>query len=68
MAQRATQPVPKTALVTGAARRVGREIALALADYGWNVAVHFGSSADEAEATASDIRSRGVSRPSVTLW
>lgn len=66
MAQRATQPVPKTALVTGAARRVGREIALALADDGWNVAVHFGSSADEAEATASDIRSRGVAAATVS--
>jgi NAD(P)-dependent dehydrogenase (short-subunit alcohol dehydrogenase family) len=60
MAQRATQPVPKTALITGAARRVGRAIALSLADAGWNVAVHYGRSRDEAEATADAIRALGV--------
>ena len=60
MAQRIPQSVPKTALVTGAARRVGRAIALALAQDGWNIAVHFGRSKDEAEATAADIRAQGV--------
>ena len=60
MAQRTPQSVPKTALVTGAARRVGRAIALALAQDGWNIAVHFGRSKDEAEATAADIRAYGV--------
>lgn len=60
MAQRTTQPVPKSALVTGGARRVGRAIALALAGAGWNVAVHDGTSRDEAERTADDVRSLGT--------
>lgn len=60
MAQRVPQPVPKTALVTGSAHRVGRAIALALAGAGWNVAVHYGTSADAAERTAGDIRELGV--------
>ncbi|MEK7765520.1 MAG: SDR family NAD(P)-dependent oxidoreductase, partial [bacterium] len=50
----------KAALVTGAAKRVGRTIALALARRGANVAVHFNSSADEAERTAAEIRALGV--------
>jgi hypothetical protein len=50
----------KTALVTGAAKRIGRGIALALADAGANVVVHYRSSGDEADATASDVRARGV--------
>ncbi|TNF53121.1 MAG: SDR family oxidoreductase [Burkholderiales bacterium] len=50
-----TEPVsPRTALVTGAGRRLGREIALALARAGWNVAVHHRQSADDAQATAAE--------------
>ena len=50
----------KTVLVTGAAKRLGRAIALDLAGAGWNVAVHyFGSSAD-AEIVAAEIRASGV--------
>ena len=45
----------KTALVTGAAVRLGREIALALAWRGVNIALHYGSSAQAAEATARRI-------------
>ncbi len=41
-------------LVTGAAIRLGREIALALAAAGWRVAVHYRSSGDEAVQTAAD--------------
>jgi NAD(P)-dependent dehydrogenase (short-subunit alcohol dehydrogenase family) len=51
--------VPRAALVTGAARRLGREIALGLARAGWDVAVHFGHSASEAQATAADIAALG---------
>ena len=43
----------KVVVVTGAARRIGRSIALALAERGARVAVHFGASADEAEQTAA---------------
>ena len=41
-------------LVTGAAKRLGREIALALAAGGWRVAVHYRSSEIEARQTAAD--------------
>jgi NAD(P)-dependent dehydrogenase (short-subunit alcohol dehydrogenase family) len=51
--------LPKVALVTGAARRLGREIALTLARQGWDIAVHCRASLDEAQATADDIRALG---------
>jgi NAD(P)-dependent dehydrogenase (short-subunit alcohol dehydrogenase family) len=41
----------RTALVTGAARRVGREIALAIAGRGADVVIHYKSSASEAHET-----------------
>ena len=44
----------RTVLVTGAARRLGREIALALAAGGWQVAVHYRDSADEAQQTVAE--------------
>lgn len=47
-------------LVTGAARRVGREIALDLARHGYDVAVHFHASADDAALTAQDICAIGA--------
>jgi NAD(P)-dependent dehydrogenase (short-subunit alcohol dehydrogenase family) len=50
---------PRLALVTGAAKRLGREIALALANAGWDIAVHFHQSQAEAEQTAAAIRIRG---------
>lgn len=51
--------VPRIALVTGAAKRLGRAIALALAENGWDIAVHYRQSAAEAEETASEIRRLG---------
>ena len=48
------------ALVTGAARRLGREMALGLARRGINIALHYNSNAGEAEITAQDIRALGV--------
>ena len=47
------------ALVTGAARRIGRAIALEMAARGWNVAVHYRTSRIDAEKTAGDIRALG---------
>jgi NAD(P)-dependent dehydrogenase (short-subunit alcohol dehydrogenase family) len=47
-------------LVTGAARRVGRAIALDLAGHGFDVAVHYRGSADEAQATAQDCAALGA--------
>jgi NAD(P)-dependent dehydrogenase (short-subunit alcohol dehydrogenase family) len=49
-----------TALVTGGAHRVGRAIALALADAGANVAVNFNRSDSAAADTVADIEHRGV--------
>lgn len=51
--------IPRAALVTGAAQRIGRAIALALAEAGFDVAVHCHASADAAEATCGEIRERG---------
>ena len=50
----------KTALVTGAGKRLGRAIALDLAADGWNVAIHYNTSEDEADATAQQVRAFGV--------
>lgn len=49
----------KNVLVTGAAKRLGRAIALDLGAAGWNIAVHYNGSATEAERVAEDIRSSG---------
>ena len=50
----------KVALVTGSAVRVGREIALALAEKGMNIAVHYRSSGGPALETVERIRKLGV--------
>jgi NAD(P)-dependent dehydrogenase (short-subunit alcohol dehydrogenase family) len=47
-------------LVTGGAKRVGREIALELARQGWDIALHYYKSADDARRTAQDIHDLGV--------
>ncbi|MFM9113141.1 MAG: SDR family oxidoreductase [Polynucleobacter victoriensis] len=49
----------KIALVTGAAKRVGRAIAIGLAKDGWDVAIHYGNSKDAAEQTVKDILATG---------
>ncbi|HEY9020985.1 MAG: SDR family oxidoreductase [Paracoccaceae bacterium] len=55
----------KIALVTGAGKRLGRAMALYLADRGFDVAVHYASSRPEAEDVATLIRAKG--RRAVTL-
>ncbi len=47
-------PPARTVLVTGAAKRLGREIALALAKDGWQVAVHYRDSLEDATRTVAD--------------
>jgi len=49
----------KNALVTGGARRIGGAISRDLAADGWNVAVHFQDSAEEADSVVKDIRAGG---------
>ena len=50
----------RCALVTGAAKRLGRSIALHLAASGWDVAIHYRHSAAEAAACAADCRALGA--------
>jgi NAD(P)-dependent dehydrogenase (short-subunit alcohol dehydrogenase family) len=50
----------KTVFITGAARRLGKAIALAMARDGGNVAFTFRSSAEEAAQTLADVKSTGV--------
>jgi len=45
---------PRTVLVTGAAKRLGRDIALALSAAGWQVAVHYRESHADATRTVAD--------------
>ena len=52
-------PKGKVALVTGAGRRVGRALAIALGDSGCRLAVHYGESETDANETASLIQSMG---------
>jgi NAD(P)-dependent dehydrogenase (short-subunit alcohol dehydrogenase family) len=51
-----TSPV---VIVTGAAQRIGRDIALDLAAHGWTVAVHYRSSAAAAAQTVAQLRGAG---------
>jgi NAD(P)-dependent dehydrogenase (short-subunit alcohol dehydrogenase family) len=53
----ASRPV---ALVTGAARRLGRAMVLDLAAHGFDVAVHYRASAQDAHATVADARALGA--------
>lgn len=50
----------RTALVTGAAKRIGRQIALELADEGVNIIIHYVNSRDEAEGLRTGIEAKGV--------
>jgi len=57
-------PIPpltgKSALITGGARRIGREIALTLARAGADVAITYRNSETEANQTSTDIAALGV--------
>lgn len=49
----------KVALVTGAGRRVGKAIALKLAEHGATIAVHYRSSRAEADAVVAEVAAKG---------
>ena len=47
----------KTILITGAAKRIGKEIALTFCDLGWNIIIHYNSSKADAEDLSNQINS-----------
>src|SRR5437763_15225289 len=49
----------RVALVTGAGRRIGRAIALGMAEAGWDIAVHYRQSRIDAEQVADAVRALG---------
>src|SRR4028119_1820323 len=53
-------PLPGTAIVTGGARRIGAELARALAADGWHVLIHYNRSREEAEALAAELGSASI--------
>lgn len=53
------KPITKAILITGAAKRIGRQLARELASLGWTVAVHYRGSETEALALVSEIRGAG---------
>ncbi|MCB8873851.1 SDR family oxidoreductase [Acidisoma silvae] len=52
--------IPRAALITGGAKRLGRAVTEALAASGFSVAIHYNSSGDEAEQLARALRDEGV--------
>jgi pteridine reductase len=50
----------KSALITGGAKRLGRAMAVALAERGVRLALHYGQSRAEAEALAAELRAENV--------
>jgi NAD(P)-dependent dehydrogenase (short-subunit alcohol dehydrogenase family) len=55
----------KTALITGAAKRIGRQLALDLAEAGFDIAVHCNASVAEADEVAGQVRA--MSRRAVVV-
>ena len=53
------QAHPGTALVTGAAKRIGRAIAVDLGARGWRIAVHYKTSGEAAADTVAEIENAG---------
>ncbi|HOW36205.1 MAG TPA: SDR family oxidoreductase [Candidatus Omnitrophota bacterium] len=53
--------MPAAALVTGGSKRIGKEIALALASMGYAIALHYNQSKEDAKKTATQIKAKGRS-------
>jgi NAD(P)-dependent dehydrogenase (short-subunit alcohol dehydrogenase family) len=51
--------IARVVLITGAARRIGRALALGFASRGWDVAVHYGKSKAEADEVVAEIAALG---------
>jgi len=54
------RPTLGTALITGAAKRIGKAIALHCATLGYNIALHYHHSKKEAKLTEEEIKAQGV--------
>lgn len=52
-------PSPRNVIITGAARRIGKALALDFASQGWGVAVHYNQSSADAQELASQIIATG---------
>jgi pteridine reductase len=50
----------KTILITGAAKRIGREMALSFFSKGWDIVIHYNGSKEEAEALADEMNSERI--------
>ena len=48
----------KTILITGAAKRIGREIALSFFNKGWDIVIHYNSSKNDAQVLADEMNAR----------
>ena len=59
-------PIPRAALVTGGARRIGRALVLALAEDGFAVAIHHNRSREAAETLVETVRKRGGAAVALT--
>ncbi len=53
-------PPPRAVLITGGAKRLGKAIALHLAELGWDIALHYGHSETQAQETQQQIKALGV--------
>jgi NAD(P)-dependent dehydrogenase (short-subunit alcohol dehydrogenase family) len=58
---------PRTAIVTGGAKRIGAALCRALAEDGWHLLIHCNRSVDEAEALASELGGAAVVRADLAL-
>ncbi len=54
-----SQTIPRVALVTGGAQRLGQAIALDLAAHGFDIAIHYNTSAAAARDTQADVHAMG---------
>lgn len=50
----------KSVLITGAAKRIGKALAIHMASNGWNVAIHYNNSKDEAVELSNQLRSFNI--------
>ena len=48
----------KTIFITGAAKRIGKEIALCFSEMGWNIIIHYNSSKNDAQVLADEINGK----------